>query len=403
MTTEPWADSRTPALAIVARGDQITERSPSDFEVRSQSRPERMYVVTVRRNRWGCTCGFPSVSGGVACIHILAAKFRAGFAESAKAASPAIPTCETCHSADVILWGKRRNQSGMVRRYRCKTCGASFAGVEGFRRRRANPDMIAKALDLYFRGTSLRNVSAHFRQAYNLPVSPMTVYRWVTHFGKIAAEWMDAQKVAVGERWHIDETVVSVDGDKRFVWNVLDADTRYLLATHVSQNRNLTNTRAPLRKAKAAAKACAPREIFSDGMTTYPNAIHKEFGRRHQPGDGAPAAKQGNSRNWAWWTPHKVVQSIRAPESNNLVERLHGSEKDRIRPMRGFDTMDGTAALMEGFRVHYNLARDHISLGTTPGVAAGLPEIAGFRWRAILDLALANRSDTASAGEACQP
>src|SRR5580700_5082595 len=331
MPNQPWPDSRAPALAIVARGDQIEVRSPSEFSVRSQSRPERLHTVTVVRNRWACTCEFHKESGGSACIHILAAKFRAGFAQTAKAASPAVPACETCHSTDVALWGKRHNRSGAVRRYRCRTCGAYFSGVEGFQRRRADPDMIAKALDLYFRGTSFRQVADHFRQAYNLPVSPMTVYRWVTHFGKVAAEWMDAQKVATGERWHVDETVVSVDGVNQYVWNVLDADTRFLLAMHVSHNRSLTNTRAPLWKAKAASST-VPTEIFTDGMTTYPEAIKREFGRYKRADEPRSSLKNGGSK--AMYTPHRRVPSIRAPESNNLVERLHGSEKDRIRPMR---------------------------------------------------------------------
>ena len=234
-------------------------------------------------------------------------------------------------------------------------------------------------------------MAEHFAQAYGLKVSAMTVYRWVSHFGKVAAEWMDQQGARVGERWHVDETVVSVDGDKRYIWNVMDSETRFLLATHVSKNRSLANTRAPFVKAKRATGS-RPREIRSDGMLSYPRAIKKEFGRSRVSDDGPrdPKSRFGHSV----WSPHRVVPSIRAPESNNLVERLHGSEKDRIRPMRGFDTMDGTAALMEGFRTHYNLVRTHLSLGRTPGEAAGLGELTGFRWRAIIDLALASRNVT---------
>ena len=85
-------------------------------------------------------------------------------------------------------------------------------------------------------------------------------------------------------------------------------------------------------------------------------------------------------------SPHHRV-GIRAPESNNLVERLHGTEKERIKVMRGFDNPAGKSALMEGFRVHYNLVRNHSYLGKTPGEAAGIAPIAGFRWSEILRLA----------------
>jgi len=52
---------------------------------------------------------------------------------------------------------------------------------------------IAVALDLYFRGMSVRKVKDHFSQVHNLKVNHVTVYRWVARFGKIAAEWMDRQ------------------------------------------------------------------------------------------------------------------------------------------------------------------------------------------------------------------
>ncbi len=388
MQPEPWTDSRVPALAIVARGDQITEAKPGEYSVRSQSRQGANYTVTVTRNRWSCTCSFHAESGGLTCIHILAVKFRAGF-QGSREVPETVLTCARCGSGDVTHYGRRANKSGVVRRLKCGTCGATFSGKEGFRNRRANPDMIAKALDLYFRGTSLRQVADHFAQAYNLPISAMTVYRWVTHYSELAAKWLDAQGAKVGEKWNVDETVVSVDGDKRWVWNVMDAETRFLLATHVSKNRSLANTRAPLQKARRATRTL-PEEIRTDGMSAYPAAIKKEFGRYRRPGDD-PA-------NWkisahAHYSPHKVVPSIRAPESNNLIERLNGSQRDRTRPMRGFDTMRGTAALMEGWRVHYDAVRTHLALGVTPAEAAGLPDLGTFKWRTILDLAT-NRSVT---------
>jgi len=50
---ETWQDSRTPALAIVARGNQIETVTPAEFSVRSQSRPGVSYKVTVSRGPMG--------------------------------------------------------------------------------------------------------------------------------------------------------------------------------------------------------------------------------------------------------------------------------------------------------------------------------------------------------------
>lgn len=71
----PWDDERTPALALVARGDQIRTIDPARFEIRSQSRPDRRYLVSVLRDRWSCTCAYHRASRRV-CMHILAVRFR---------------------------------------------------------------------------------------------------------------------------------------------------------------------------------------------------------------------------------------------------------------------------------------------------------------------------------------
>ncbi|MGI0055736.1 MAG: IS6 family transposase [Thermoplasmata archaeon] len=311
----------------------------------------------------------------MSCVHILAVKFRAGFAESAKASLPTAPVCRKCRSADVTLSGRRLNKSGAVRRYRCMTCGAYFSGVEGFHRRRSDPDMIAKALDLYFRGTSLRQVSEHFAQAYGLKISHVAIYRWIVHYSKVAAQWLDAQGAKVGDKWSVDERVINVDGEHRYLWNVMDQETRFLLATAVSEARSFSETRVPFEKAKAATEV-RPTEIRSDGMNAYPWAVKVEFG------EGI----------------HRRVPSIRAKDSNNRIERMHGSQKDRTKTMRAYDNDRGAEALSEGWRVHYDMVKTHLALGTTPGVAAGLPELGGFRWRAILDLA-ASRNVTPVDGD----
>ena len=243
--------------------------------------------------------------------------------------------------------------------------------------------MIAKALDLYFRGTSLRQVAEHFAQAYNLPVSDTTIYRWVTHYSALAAEWMESQNAKVGETWHVDERVVNVNGENHYLWNVMDSETRYLLASRISKGRGIPEARAAFQDAKATTDV-TPQEIRSDGYASYPEAIKKEFGHRPKPGDPLSDPK-ANLRTW--YTPHKVVPSIRAPESNNILERLNGTSKDRTKTMRAYDNDRGASALSVGWQVHYNLVRNHLALGTTPGVAAGLPELGQFRWRGLLDFA----------------
>jgi transposase-like protein len=374
-----WTDQRTPALAIVARGDQIRSTGPTQWTVCSQSQPGSFHHVEQEGARWKCDCPFFSATS-MTCVHIVAVRYQNGLQDSAPALPETRVVCDSCGSPEVVCRGIRRNKSGDAQTYVCKSCGRRFVGRGGFSKRRADPMNIARSLDLYFRGMSIRKVREYLEQVERLSVSHMTIYRWVVHYSKLASEWMDTQGARTSDRWHIDETVVNVNGKNEYLWNVLDHETRFLLATHVSDNRSLANTRTPLRRAKAVTPD-RPVDVLSDGMNAYPLAVGKELGRKATALDDPKHVQSGR------FNPHKRVPSIRAPESNNRIERFHGTEKERFKVMRAFDGEPGTAVLAEGLRVHYNLVREHQALGMTPGEAAGIPTGNGFKWLAILTAA----------------
>jgi len=370
-----WKDQKTPALAIVARGNQITTIKPNyKYKVQSQSNPNKFYDVVKNDNQYYCTCNHHRTTKRH-CIHILAVKFQNTLKESKETILQDTVKCDKCGSVNTVKNGTRKNKSGIINRYLCKDCGFRFTDNNGFKKRRSEPEKIALALDLYFRGLSVRKIAEHFQQVYNLHVSHMTVYRWLVDYSKLASEWMDKQNTPTGERWHIDETVLKVNGEHRYLWNVLDSESRYLLATHVSKNRNLQNTMTPIKKAKKTTTD-RPKEVLTDGMMTYPRAIAKELGKR------------GVDGTRGFWSPHKRVPSIRAKTSNNRIERFHGTEKERTKVMRGFDNPKGCANLMEGFRVHYNLVKTHQALGCTPSEATGNTKINGFKWLDIIQKAI---------------
>ncbi len=279
-----------------------------------------------------------------------------------------LPRCERCGSVQVIHFGRRHNRQGAVKRYLCKRCGARFTERGGLVRLRYDPTTVALALDLFFRGLSLRKVSDHLRQAYGTRVAPTTIYAWVAKFAPRAARWMDSLGARTGERWHIDETAVKSDGNPRWAWNVLDAQTRFLLATHVTRLRRTRDAGVVIRRAKAATPD-RPMTVLTDGLPAYRSAIGRELAFR----------SGGEVVN-----PHSRVPSIRAKKSNNLVERLHGTEKERLKVMRGLHGKRGPSLLMEGWRVHYNLVRPHTAVAGTPGEAADLPALGPFRWREVV-------------------
>ena len=93
-------------------------------------------------------------------------------------------------------------------------------------------------------------------------------------------------------------------------------------------------------------------------------------------------------------TRPELVQrvGIRARETNNIAERLHGTLKDRTKPMRGLKAYDSTKLLLEGWSVHYNCVRPHMSLGgKTPAQAARM-DIPN-NWKGLIDEATKHEAE----------
>jgi hypothetical protein len=59
-----------------------------------------------------------------------------------------------------------------------------------------------------------------------------------------------------------------------------------------------------------------------------------------------------------------------------------------------FDQEDGAAAIMEGWRVHYDMVRTHQALGKTPAEAADISPLVGFKWLELLKRAGVGSSNT---------
>jgi len=63
---------------------------------------------------------------------------------------------------------------------------------------------------------------------------------------------------------------------------------------------------------------------------------------------------------------------------------LHGTLKDRTKPMRGLKSFESSKALLEGYTIHYNYVRPHQSLnGKTPAQAARTQ--APSTWKGLID------------------
>jgi transposase-like protein len=250
---------------------------------------------------------------------------------------------------------------GTKQRWLCLACGKRFVN-EPMSNIKGNTETVITAIDLYMKGVSYRGIADTLRQLYGLRVTHSTVINWVASYMQRINAYVGQFQPNVGNVWHADEQFIKVKGNIEYVWNVLDSQTRFLLAANESPTRNYEDARATFQQAKATAGKKA-RVVITDGSFNYTKAVRKEFATYENP------------------NPHSRYVSIRARSpTNNPIERFHGSFRQRDKVMRGFKTRQ--AAFAQNFQTYYNFVRQHQKLGVTPAQKAGLtvaPE-----WRELL-------------------
>jgi len=222
-------------------------------------------------------------------------------------------------------------------------------------------------MGLFYDGLSLSDISRHLQVTDGIYVDPATVWRWIIRFSKKAEKVLGNIEVKTSWRWIIDETVIKVGGRKLWLWDVIEARSRFLLATHITATRDMRSAVAILSEANKRTIG-TPNYIVSDGLPAYPDAIEKVFGADSE---------------------HIRAKGLTAKTNTNLIERFQGTIKERTKVMRGLKTLKSAVIISEGFIVHYNFLRPHMSLnGRTPAAAIGLKlpfktwiELVDYLWR----------------------
>jgi transposase-like protein len=234
---------------------------------------------------------------------------------------------------------------------------------------RNDKNIVVAALNFYYDGLSLRKAQRNLEQIFGEKVSQVTILNWIKKYSLLVKEHMIAQVPQLSGLWHEDETMLNCEGRSIWFWEMIDEDTKFMVASHISGTRTFEDTVATFKKGFEQAKV-KPRAVFVDGSFVYSSAFNKVFYTMRKD------------------TRPELVQrvGIRARETNNIVERLHCTLKDRTRTMRGLKSYDSTKLLLEGWSVHYNCVRPHISLGgKTPAQAARM-DIPN-NWKGLIDQA----------------
>ena len=226
----------------------------------------------------------------------------------------------------------------------------------------ATPHEKGAAVDMYFDGLSYRRVAGNMEDYFGRKTTPMTVYRWVHELTGTADEILRPLKVHTGREWVADEMVVKVGGKDYWLFNVMDADTRFVLAAYLSPVRTTRAATTTLALARERS-VNPPEELRTDGLRSYRQALPRAFPTRP--------------------VKHIVSKGIRALINNNLSERLQGTFRDRDKTLRGLEGRDTGQSYIDGLVLHYNYFRPHESLDNKKPAQAAGAELPFENWQDV--------------------
>jgi putative transposase len=134
-------------------------------------------------------------------------------------------------------------------------------------RHRFPAEVISYAVWLYFRfPLSLRMVE-EMLAARGILVSYETVRQWALKFGQSFANQIRRRRPAAGDKWHLEEIVISIAGRKHWLWRAVDQHG-VVLDILVQSRRNAKAAKRLLRKL-LKKQGMVPRVMITDKLASY--------------------------------------------------------------------------------------------------------------------------------------
>jgi transposase-like protein len=259
--------------------------------------------------------------------------------------------CKYCDSENIV----RNGMKGREQRYLCKVCGHQFIEGSDFPRMRTESRIISSSIDFYFEGLSIRKIQTQIEKLYGVYVSHTTILRWIFKYSALVSQYVETLKPQLLGIYHVDETAIKCKGIQKWFWEIIDEQTKFLVASHLSGSRTAEDAIQLFEKSVQVGKRM-PISLYCDGLPACIDGYNKVFRTMKKEGRTELIRKVG----------------IRNIHNQNAVERLHSTLKNRLKPTRGLKGEETVRTLLEGWVVHYNYVRKHQTIKMTPAQASGL-------------------------------
>jgi transposase-like protein len=170
----------------------------------------------------------------------------------------------------------------------------------------------------------------------------------------------------VSDTWRADELYVKIKGDMKYLFALMDDETRFWIAQEVAETKYKHDARK-LCQLGMKATGKKPMTLITDGLAVYHLAYMKEFWTKKK----------------ATRTEHTNAIRIRGDKNNNKMERFNGEIRDREKTMRGLKIKD--TPILTGYQIFHNYIRPHEGLeGKTPSEACGIKVEGKNKWLTLI-------------------
>jgi len=228
-------------------------------------------------------------------------------------------------------------------------------------------------LTFYYNGMSCGKVAHTFNDMEHIDISTSTIWRWIVKYSDMVNEYVLSLKPYLSDVWIADETVVSLWGTQYWFWDIIDTETRFLIASHLSKTRTMDDALKLFSMAKQRSKI-RPKVIRTDKLNIYHRAFNKVFYTRYKERQ----------------VEHLTSHGFHSPTNINLIERFHGTLKQRTKVMRDLKQPYSARIILDGFVTHYNFFLEHSYLDyLTPATISGIGE-GIYNWGDLIELSMNN-------------
>ncbi len=106
-------------------------------------------------------------------------------------------------------------------------------------------------------------------------VTHKTVREWAEKFGRAYANSIRRRTPRLGDKWHLDECVISIKGEHHILWRAVDQDG-FVLDVLVQKRGNTKAAKRFMRKL-LSGQGSSPRVMVTDKLGSY-GAAKRELG-----------------------------------------------------------------------------------------------------------------------------